>query len=328
MKKLICIVAALLMVFACAVPAFAAGEETFEISELDMQVTIPNADQMLIGITDGDYNAAMGQWLAEQGLTEEDFNAYASQNLIYFTAMDPLGSYEYSITSMENSDTKYIYDMAELSDADLKGVMEAAAGIKSSDDFDPDILREAEDKGAVINDVENISVGDIETINGNPYIVAEMDGLADGTGLWIDMYSTIKNGKYIYIRLINYEGPATQEQKDELKTIVQSAEYDNIPAVGKTYASEKAKNPFGKLGGVAVRGAILGGVGALVAGLIAWGASKRKKKRLAEQSVPYGTDMQQGAPRDGYSPIVPPGAQQAPQQQGEPPRTDENNDRK
>ncbi len=299
MKKLICVVAALL-VLVCAVPAFAAGEETFEITELNMRVAIPNAEQMMIGVTDGDYNAAMSEWLAAQGMTEEDFNAYVKQNMIAFTAMDPSGSYEYSISSMENKDTRYYYDMATLSDAELNEVMGAASGIKEA---------------------ENISVGEIKKINGNPYLAAETDGLADGTGVWISMYSTVKNGKYVYIRLLNYEGPATQEQRDVLKSIVQSAEYENIPAVGKTYASEKASNPFSGVGGAAIRGAIFGGAGALVAGLIAWSAGKRKKKRMAAQGVPYGGDMQQSAPREGYTSVAPPNTQQQP---GQPPSEEEN----
>lgn len=327
MKKTVCIVVAMLVLLACAATGFAAGEETFEIPELSMTVTIPGAGEMLTCVTDGAYNEAMIASIEEQGLTEDDYNQYARQNAISFTAIDAGGSYEYSIVSAENSDTKYVYDLDTLSDAELQEMLKAASGVKGTEDMDQEVLKEMEANGANLNDISNVEVNSIETLNGHAYLASSMDGAANGDNIWITMYSTIKNGKYIYIRLVNYDIPPTEEQKAELRTVAQSAEYEKVPSVGKTYASDKTQNASSGVGGAALRGAIIGGTGALIAGLIGWSASKRKKKRMAEQAGPYdGGVTQNNVQRDGYQSVAPPQAMQQPpvqQPQAEPQSAEE-----
>ncbi len=280
MKKGICISVVLLILFAFTVTGFAAGGSTFEIPSLNMTVTIPNGENMSTAVTGGEYNDLMVAFLEEDGLTAEDFNAYADQNTIAFTAIDEQGAYEFSITSMKNSDTEYLYDMDVLSGAELSEVMKAASGITGMEDIDQQVLQELRDNGASLNEIDNINMDSIQKINGHNYLFATMDGSADGSDIWLDMYSTIKNGSYIYIRLISYGGPPTEEQLADLKMVVESAEYENVPASGKTYAQDKERaslNPFIKLISWVIVGAVIGAV------VFAISKVKNKKKKQEAQ---------------------------------------------
>ncbi len=278
MKKILCIAVAVLIIFGCTATGFAAEGKTFEIPALHMTVSIPNGEGMATCVTDGECNDAMIEYLAAQGITEEDFNVYAAQNIIAFTAMDPMGAYEYSITSIANSDTEYIYDMNTLSVADLDEMMKAASGVSDMDDLDQDTIQDMRDRGASISEIEHINVDAVEELNGHKYIVSTMNGSAEGDNIWMDMYATVKNGEYIYIRLISYGSPPTEEQRAGLKMVAQSAEYERIPAAGKTYEKDKRTSrydPFSRLFSKLFVWLIIGAVLMIVAIV----RSKKKQKR-------------------------------------------------
>ena len=315
MKKIICMVVICVLVLGVAAAGFAAGE-TFEIPDLHMTVTIPGAEGLMTAVTGVEVNDAMKEWTGMQGLDEEDLMDYLESNMIYLTVMDQEGSFEYTVTAMENESAEYVYDLDTLSQADMEEVMKGAAGINSVDDLDQDVLNDMSSSGAQIVDDASIQMDSMEKIGDNTYMIGSMDGSMSGMDVWQQMYATVKNGQFSYIRVINYDGPVTDAQKSSLKEIVQSASYENIPSTGATYAQDKAKADG--MRNIMV-GVIIAVVVIIAIVLVVTLRKNARKKAQAVSNPQFGAQGQYYPPQNmgqGGAPQAPPQGQIPQQPQG------------
>lgn len=300
MKRFLAVLTALALVLCVAAAGFAAGD-SFEIGELHMSVTIPGAGNMALFTRDGAQNGAADDFLAESGATDADMQAYMLQNGLYLSAMDPDTLNEISISSLENKDTKYLYDMDDLDAEEVQMIVDTTGSL----DVDENVPDEMKNSGATWMEGGTMNFESAETLNGHAYIAMSADGNMEEIPTWVTGYYTVKNGRAIYIRYISYDGPATQEQKEMLREIAQSAEYVKIPPAGKTYAKEKASAGNEMLWRV-LTWVIIAGVIALVSGLTARAQSRKKKQAMQAQA------MRQAGNPQGFQP----GMQNPAQQQG------------
>jgi len=300
MKKFLAVLTAMALVLCVAAAGFAAGD-SFEIDELNMSITIPGAGNMALFTRGGAQNGAAEDFLAATGATDADMQAYMLQNGLYLSAMDMDTLNEISISSIDNKDTKYLYDMDDLDSEEIQSIVDTMGSL----DVDENIPDEIRDSGATWMEGGTLNFEAVETLNGHTYVAFSADGDMEEMATWVTGYYTIKNGRAIYIRCFTYDGPATQEQKEMLREIAQSAEYVKIPPAGKTYAKEKANAGSEMLSRV-LGWVIIAGVIALVSGLTARAQSRKKKQAMQAQV------MRQAGNPQGFQP----GMQNPAQQQG------------
>ena len=315
MKKIICMVVICVLVLGVAAAGFAAGE-TFEIPDLHMTVTIPGAEGLMTAVTGVEANDMVEEWVEELGVDVDYFMDYLENNMIYFNAIDPNGSFEYSISAWQDNASEYVYDLDTLSQADMEEVMKEATGINSSGELDQDVLDDMVSNGVQIFDDANINIDSLEKIGDTTYMVGSVDGTSGEIDLWQQLYITVKNGQFIYIRMISYDGPVTDEQKSTLKEIVQSASYENIPSTGATYAQDKAKADG--MRNIMV-GVIIAVVVIIAIVLVVTLRKNTRKKAQAVSNPQFGAQGQYYPPQNmgqGGAPQAPPQGQIPQQPQG------------
>jgi len=240
MKKFVLAVVITCAVIMCAAPAMAADAGSVEIAGLDMTVDIPNAGDYGIAACGGDYNDAMMEFLDQSGITNEEFDSYMLANNLALSCVSLDGTYEMAVSFLENESSEYLYDMDDLDEKDMREMYNAMTHLDTEDIYGSDTYRDLQAQGAsMMSDLDFRDAAIVE-INGRRYIRGDATAAADGVHTDIHMYATVANGRYVYFRLINYNGEAVEAQKALLEKMVRSAEYEILPPSGKTYAQDKA----------------------------------------------------------------------------------------
>ncbi|WP_066688196.1 hypothetical protein [Christensenella intestinihominis] len=235
MKRLWVLLALCLVLSAFAVPGLAAPE-SYEIPKLDMTVTVPDADGLMIVGRDGEMNAAAREWVAGLGLEPEIYDEYMRQDSIYFSAIDESLKFEYIITATEDEESKYVYDLDTLTENQLNAVINELSGISGKEDLGQDALDDMAERGILAMDID---VSTMEKMNGVTYMTGTLEENINGNPMWQQICITVKNGRYLYFRLATYGGPATEAQIADFKEFVAGTEYTPVPSTGRTLAQDK-----------------------------------------------------------------------------------------
>ena len=251
--------------------------------------------------------------LADLGLTQSQWEQIYSSQDIYMDCMFSDFSGEFVLMMQETAATKQLYDLNECTEEMIKT-------IESVDNMDLEDLQNFDDSGNLDN------VDDMNTQFGERYqhpqaLFLTMDGnfSQQGSSAYFTAYTTILNGKQYNLYYRSYMGEITQQQRDEMRAIVESIEFSQVlPKPTKAPSASSAGKTESAISGVvntakdsgALRNLIIGvliGLAVLVVALIiiiviAVSVShKRAKKKAAQQQMPFS-----GQPYTGATPYQPP----------------------
>lgn len=295
-------------------------------AELTTEVGISGAD--LIIRVPGDWyvltrksDVTQGN-LTDLGLDQQTWEQLYTAQDIYMDCMFSDFSGEFVLMMQQNASTKEIFDLNTCTEQMLKT-------IESVGDMDLEDLQDLDETGNLgAVDAMNTKFG--ERYQHPQALFLTMDGSFDqqGSSIHFTAYTTILNGKQYNLYYRSYMGEITQQQRDEMRAIVESIEFSQVlpvPSKAPSATSSAGKTESAISGVVdtakdsgALRNLIVGvliGLGVLVAVLvvvivIAVSVSRKQARKKAEQQMPMN-----GQPPQGFGAYPPPAQPAAPVQQ-------------
>lgn len=202
MKRLFAIALTVLLMFAppLSISVFAASN-TYDLDELELQVTIPNGYSVITRDT-----PASDPIFSDLGTTKSALISQFESSNIYLNAVSDTYNEEVVVTMMENSLTNF----SLLSDTALNTLASA-------------LVNQYTDYGI------NVSTYDIYQHSQAKFVRLYFTD----TGKTVHglQYYTIYDGKAMNFTMRSYEGSLSSRQETAIKTIVDSIKYDNAPPV-------------------------------------------------------------------------------------------------
>lgn len=200
MKKILCFLFAIIMLFTIHVSVFAASN-TYALDELELQITIPTGYSVITRDT-----PASDPIFSDLGTTKSALISRFESSNIYLNAISDTYNEEVVVTMMENS----LSNFSSLSDTTLNTLAST-------------LVSQYTDYGI------NVSKYDIYQHSQAKFVRLYFTD----TGKTVHglQYYTIYDGKAMNFTMRSYEGSLSSRQETAIKTIVDSIKYDKAPPV-------------------------------------------------------------------------------------------------